>query len=377
MINAAHSGDNLVLWGTGLGAVSGDETQPPSASNFADVQVLIENQPAVVSYAGRSSSPGLDQINVVVPAGISGGCKTSVAVIVNGVSGNVVSTSIAPAGQSVCGDTNGALTNANLQKAISTGFLNIGGVDLTRYGSLNNDILLGDFATYPLNSLIRSYAGNFGPSLGNCVAYEVEGSSLTILDPVFGGLAKLDAGASLTVSSGGKSMTMNALSTGEYEGTLGTPSSIFLTAGTYSVSNGNGGSQVPAFNWSATLPGPLSAASLPATINRAQDLTVTWSGGGSFSAVGIIGYAGVPISSGLNSYVEFVCSAPANAGQFTIPSAILRLLPTNGYGSPGVAGAALQIAGVVDNRFTVSGSPGLDAGTLTVFTSFGVIAKVE
>jgi hypothetical protein len=37
----------------------------------------------------------------------------------------------------------------------------------------------------------------------------------------------------------------------------------------------------------------------------------------------------------------------------------------------------LQIAGVVDNRFTVTGSPGLDAGVLTVFTSNGLVAKVQ
>src|SRR5579864_1119666 len=34
MVNPAHPGENLILWGTGLGAVSGDETQPPAAVNF-------------------------------------------------------------------------------------------------------------------------------------------------------------------------------------------------------------------------------------------------------------------------------------------------------------------------------------------------------
>ena len=71
------------------------------------------------SLCGPEQFPGLDQINVVVPAGISGGCKTSIAVVVNGVTGNVVSTSIAPAGQTTCGDAYGALTAANLQKAMS------------------------------------------------------------------------------------------------------------------------------------------------------------------------------------------------------------------------------------------------------------------
>ena len=74
MINAAHAGDTLIL-GTGLGAVTGDETEPPTAAvnlDMGQVQVLVGNQPATVSYAGRSSSPGLDQINFVVPAGVTG-----------------------------------------------------------------------------------------------------------------------------------------------------------------------------------------------------------------------------------------------------------------------------------------------------------------
>ena len=81
MVNAAHPGDTLILWGTGLGAGSGDETEPPQPVDLGTgVQVFIENQPATVLYGGRGSSAGVDQINFVVPAGISGGCKTSIAV---------------------------------------------------------------------------------------------------------------------------------------------------------------------------------------------------------------------------------------------------------------------------------------------------------
>jgi uncharacterized protein (TIGR03437 family) len=98
MINAAHPGEILVLWGTGLGAVTGDETEPPISTDLGTgVQVFVGNQPASVLYGGRSSSPGLDQINFVVPAGVTG-CKTSIAVSVKSVTGNVTTTSLAPAG---------------------------------------------------------------------------------------------------------------------------------------------------------------------------------------------------------------------------------------------------------------------------------------
>jgi uncharacterized protein (TIGR03437 family) len=379
MVNPAYPGESLILWGTGLGAVSGDETEPPAAVNFPGVQVLIGTQLVTPSYAGRSSSPGLDQINVTVPAGISGGCKTTLAVVVKGVTGNVGSTSVAPAGQGTCGDTYGALTAANLQKAMSSGFLNIGAVDLSRIASNNDDTLGASFATYPLNSLIRSYAGSYAPSIGNCIAYEVTyGTPLVLTDPIVTGLAHLDAGSALTASkASGGSGSASEISTGVYLAAVGTPANAFIAPGSYTISNGNGGAQVPAFSWAATLPSPVSSSGLPGTINRAQDLTVTWSGGASYSAVAILGYSAVPISTALNSWVEFVCEAAATATQFTIPSAILSLLPTNGYGDVGVQGVGLQIAGVVDNRFTVTGSPGLDAGVLTVFTSNGLVAKVQ
>jgi uncharacterized protein (TIGR03437 family) len=379
MVNPAHPGQNLILWGTGLGAVSGNETQPPAAANFPGVQVLIENQLVTPSYAGRSSSPGLDQINVTVPAGIGGGCKTSIAVAVKGMTSNVVSTSIAAAGQATCADTYGALTASNLQKAVSSGSLNIGAVELSRVGSGNDDTLGGSFATYPLNSLIRSYGGSYAPSIGSCIAYEVAyGTPLVLTDPVVPGLAHLDAGPALLASGTNAALvTASASSTGVYLEAVGTPAKPYLAPGVYTVANGNGGSQVPGFSWSGTLASPVSSSGLPTSVNRAQDLTVNWSGSASFSAVAILGYSAVPLSASLNAWVEFVCEAPSTSTQFTIPSAILSLLPTNGFGDVGVLGVGLQIAGVVDNRFTVAGNPGLDAGVFTLFTSNGVVAKVQ
>jgi uncharacterized protein (TIGR03437 family) len=375
MVNPAHPGENLILWGTGLGAVSGDETQPPAAVNFPGVQVLIGDQLVTPGYAGRSSSPGLDQVNVTVPAGISGGCKTTLAVVVNGVTGNAVSTSVAPAGQATCGDTYGALTAGNLQTAIANGSLNIGVVDLSRVGT-NDDALAASFANYPVNSLIRSYAGSFAPSLGNCVAYElVAGGTFFLSDPILPTLPHLDAGPALVITpANGTAMTVDATSTGLYAAALGTAGNVYIAPGAYSVANANGGSQVSAFNWSDTLPAPVGFVNLPSVINRSQSLTVNWSGSAPYSLVTIFGYAGVPLSSTENAYIEFVCAAPATSTQFKIPAAIVSLIPTNGYGAFGVPGVGMQIAGVVDNRFTVTG---LDAGVFTTFTSTGAVVKVQ
>jgi len=374
-VNPAHPGDTLIVWGTGLGAVSGNETEPPTtATNFPGVQVLIENQLVTPGYAGRSGSPGLDQINIAVPAGISGGCKTSIAVVVNGVASNVVSTSIAPLGQSTCGEPYGYLTTANLSKAVTNGSLNIGLVDLSGVAS-NDQTMVGSFANYPLNSLIRSYGGNYGPSIGSCIAYEqAAGSKLILTDPVVPPLAHLSTGSSLVIGDNQSSVTESATSTGTYGADLGTS---FISPGTVTVSNGNGGSQVPAFSWSATLPAPIAFVGFPSTVNRAQDLTVTWTNSSAFTAVSIFGYSAVVLSSSQNAYVQFVCTAPASATQFTIPSAILNLLPTNGYGALDVPGVGFQISGVVDSQIAQPASSGLDVGQFSVFTSSGPIVKVQ
>lgn len=374
MINAAHPGDSLILWGTGLGAVTGDETEPPQEVDLGTgVQVFVGNQPATMLYGGRSSSPGLDQINFLVPAGVTG-CKTSVVVLVKGVTGNVTTMSVAPAGQTTCGDTFNALTSANLQKAVASGSLNLGGVELSRIAG-GDDYLTADFASYPLNSLIRSYGGSFGPSIGSCLAYEVTGTSIVLADPIQP--SYLNAGPDLAITGPGGNKTVAASSTGSYPATLAISPATYIEPGTYSVGNSSGGSNVAAFNWAMTLPSSVVPTNMPTRVNRAQNLTLTWTGSSEFSVVSIIGYSGVAATATVNSYVEFVCTANASAGQFTVPSAILNLLPAGGYGAPTTPGVNLQIAGIASNSFTVSGSPGLDTGFFTIFISNGSVAAIQ
>ncbi len=375
MINAAHPGDTLILWGTGLGAVTGDETRQPVETDLGTgVQVFVGNHLAKVTYGGRSSSPGLDQINFVVPAGANG-CKVSIAVLVKGVTGNVTSTSVSPSGQTTCADTYGALTASNLQNAIARGSMSLGFVELGRVDD-GNDILGAGFGTFPINSLIRSFGGSTGPSIGSCLAYEVEGTSLTFSDPIKA--TGLDAGSSLTIGGPAGTQTINPTDTGVYIATLATQPSVFIEPGAFSVSNGSGAAGVGAFNWTLTLPAFVTPTNIPSTVNRSKDLTLTWSGGSQYPLVNIFAYNGVKATSSLKSYVYAVCTADASAGTFTIPSVILNMLPADGFGTPTQAGVNLQIAGFAVQRFEPStGSAGLDAATLGVFATHGAVAAIQ
>jgi uncharacterized protein (TIGR03437 family) len=373
MVNPAHPGDTLILWGTGLGAVTGDETEPPSQVDLhTGVQVFIAGQPATVLYGGRSADPGLDQINFTVPPNVTGGCRTSIAVLEKGVVGNVTTMAVAPAGQSTCADQEGLLTAGNLQQAVTTGFLKTGNVTLYHFGT-NDDMLASEFSRYSLDQLIRSYGGNLGASPGSCTAYESLNNSI-IIDPIQP--QHLDAGPALAIQGPAGNKSVAGSSTGLYSASLGASSS-YIEPGSYTVSNGAGGADVGTFNWAVTLPASLHITNLPAIINRSQNLTLTWSNNSSFAAVGIFIVAGVPLTSSQTSYVEIYCTAPAAAGQFTIPSVILSLLPTNGYGSPGQPGAAVEIAGIAASSFSGSTAPGIDAGLFSAFTYNGAIANVQ
>lgn len=343
-INPAYPGENLILWGTGLGATTSDETEPPppGVDLNTGVQVFLGGQSAQVTYGGRSSSPGLDQINFVVPAGASTGCKVSVAVLVKGVTGNVTTTSIAPAGQATCSEPYGPLTAANLQKAISSGSLNYGLVQLSRIGS-GDDELLAFFASFPLNSLIRSYGGSYGPSLGSCTAYEVSGPALVLTDPIQPNY--LSGGANLVITGPAGNKTIAATSTGLYEDTLATGSTKYIEPGSYTVTDGSGGSIVGGFTWDLTLPALVVPTNIPTSVDLAQDLTLTWTGGSAYPIVTIFGFNGL-IAGSSNSFVDFICNVAGSAGQFTIPSVILNLLPANGFGAVGVPGGTCKSPGI-------------------------------
>ena len=184
----------------------------------------------------------------------------------------------------------------------------------------------------------------------------------------------LNAGPNLVVTGPGGSKTVPADSTGYYSATLATPPSVYIAPGTYSVGNGSGGSGVGAFTAGLTLPAPVVPTSLPASVNRAQNLTLNWTGSAGFHEVGVFAFNGVPVTFALNSYVFVLCNASASSGSFTIPSTFLNLLAPDGYGATGQHGVNLQIVGIPESPFT---APGIDTGVLTVFTTNGSIATLK
>jgi uncharacterized protein (TIGR03437 family) len=375
LIDAAHAGDVLVMWGTGLGPITGDETLPPQQVDLGTgVQVFVGNKSADVAYGGRSSSAGIDQINFKVPDGLSG-CYVSVVVKVGGVVSNFTSIPIAPSGQNLCSDPTG-LTADDLLKLQNNGTLKIGTVALA---GLGGDSATATFLQYDFLSAISSHGLSGAPSAGSCIVYDIKANTPDFSDPF--PVPGLDAGTQLNLTGPNGPRTLTLDSKGSYSVKLsgggggggggGTP---YLVPGSYTVNNGSGGADVGPFTATLTIPPAVNFTNLDSfnSVSRSQDQLITWSGGGQNDLVAIIGLASPPSLQGL---VEFLCAERASVGQFTVPSLVFSLLPP-GSSVQGLPGMALS-AGVVPrldlNRFTATG---LDVG---VFYSavFGQIKVVS
>ncbi len=67
---AFNPGETVVIWGTGLGPISGSDADVPPTGNLPGITVAayVGGQPAAVVYAGRSQDAGVDQINITLPS---------------------------------------------------------------------------------------------------------------------------------------------------------------------------------------------------------------------------------------------------------------------------------------------------------------------
>ena len=338
--NAANPGEYLTLWGSGLGPVSGDETQYQTPANLTNIPIEVDigDVSATVTYRGRSIYPGVDQINVIVPLGVSG-CNVSVAVTAGGVVSNFATIPVAASGR-ICSDPGLiSVTTGEYQTLLGLGNVNIGAISLTTLtttspgtAAVTSDSAYGMFHGYTA----QQFASNSFlqvPSLGSCLVTEdLWQPPVTSSGP----LVQLNAGPQINVSGpDGVLVLRQHPGSGTYLEPYGTSPAIVPSAGgAFTFNNNTGGPDVGAFTaaLSESLTVPLVWTNPPAVagIDRAKGQLITWSGGMPASYVYIVGSSSFnmpsPVSlSGTTIDVQFVCSAPLAAGQFTVPVAVAAL----------------------------------------------------
>jgi uncharacterized protein (TIGR03437 family) len=374
IVHTYHPGDYVVLWGTGLGPISGDDSNLPPVGNIGNPTVHVGNGSLSPYYAGRSADfPGLDQVVFQVPSGING-CSVPVAVEINGSIGGMGLIAVSQSG-STCSDS---LMGSDLvSKLASGGPVDFGFIQMVaivlRNETLPTGIAAPDYAQATFSQFTPATAGmaSYGVSSGYCLAF-TNGPDMS--------LGGLDAGPGITIS-GPLTTTLPALFSGYYdEGFSSSLGGQFYFSGIgYNIS-GPGGQQVGAFNASDTSGVPtayLSGIVAGQTLSLSGDLTVTWTGGNPNLQNGQVTIASYSAGAN-NTYGDFICTAPLSAQTFTIPKWVMSTLPpttTTNIGTFPVPEGYIWI-GQFNNPVTFQAT-GLDKGIVMdeFFNGFPVYFK--
>jgi uncharacterized protein (TIGR03437 family) len=353
--NSARPLEVLVFWGSGNGADPLDSdtvfTSTPHSVNQSATVFYIGGVAATVQYAGSSGYPGLNQINVQVPASVTGGCANSVVGVTNGQSSNFGFLPVSQTG-GVCNDAysgiGGTLINTlGTQSTVNSGTLFLGQLTSPSTGLIN-------FASAMFQSTTGvGYGSSNGiVSVGSCSVTETV--STTAVTTFTG----LDAGT-ISVTGPAGNYPLTETKTGMYSAQL--PASAITSAGGAFTYNIGGGTNVGKTTDTINLPNPIlnwTNQAAAATVTLSQGMLATWSGGQPGSVVVIMGS-----SSGANgTNGNYTCYAPQSALQFMVPSYVTGTLP------PGTGTTTVE--NVTD--YSMFSATGLDFGIGFGFTSVQV-----
>ena len=337
--------------------------RPWSIGNLsAAVTVYIGGVAGNVTYHGRNpSDPGLDQINVVVPAGVTG-CSVSLVVQVGSTYSNTTSIAVTGSG-STCSDANGISLSSLVGPLNAKGTASVGSLILLKGSftisvggfsqTVNESSALGTFEKYTAAQFATSTISAY-PSINSCsVVMNISSSTASPLTAT-----GLDAGASIALAGPGVTASLTTesdIGKGYYFSQLSS-----VPAGGYTFT-GPGGADIGAFTASLTSPAALTwtnqAAITANPIIRSQGLTLTWTGGDPSSFTIIEGISSNPISAGSSSTIgiTFICIAPTAAGAFTVPASVMASIPASGSGPTSQGNSVLWIhfdAGDVHGAWT-------------------------
>jgi uncharacterized protein (TIGR03437 family) len=331
--NSGTPGQSIVLWTTGLGVDPADSdttyTSTPHAVNTS-LQIYIGGFPATILYQGSAGYPGVNQINVTIPASVPNGCWISLAAVAGGLLSNIATLPINSGGGACFDPVNGLYGNQIAPPSQQT--LRSGLVTLSQSTSATKVVTTSAAAAF------ESYTGVFGPvnsvSPGGCIVQNL------LITPSFGGIIGLDPGTIRLTGPGGVALTLANQPgiKGAFYAAL--PAGAIPQSGGNFTFTGTGGADVGSFTSVLTFTNPLlnwTNPNVAANIDRTHGLTVTWTGGNPGSYVVVSGTStSARIAPNPAATAGFTCIANVGDGQFTVPSYILSALP------PGTGGVQLQ-----------------------------------
>ncbi|MEZ5351839.1 MAG: hypothetical protein R2762_04330 [Bryobacteraceae bacterium] len=337
-VHSANPGQTVIFWGTGLGPDPNDETRPiASPQNLSNLpfEFYIANKPARVIYHGRSTFPGLDQVIVEVPQGVSG-CYASAYAKTGDRMSNFVSFPVAETGR-VCSDWFSPAADTERLLGAGKAELNLGWFYLVKFQSYIQSIagqparmLTQDSATAQFLRYTPFDSSNWGAVAGfanpGCVV-----TTWRTQNPFTSPIIKnLDAGPSVTLTlPDGSTRTLsrqNVVSNYAFSVDDSSPASRLIIpasgGGSYRFRAPGGPDVGPAeAAIEASSPMIWNEQTTITSVSRAQPLTVTWRGG---SPGGFVVIQGGSLA-GANGeiYTSFGCTVESEAGRYTVPRDIL------------------------------------------------------
>lgn len=399
--NATNPGRAVILYGSGLGPTTGNESLEQSGANASGdltsipITVQIGSRSAQVLHRGRTIYPGLDQINVLIPTLDPAvyGCNVAMVVTTNGVAANVGTIPVAESG-STCratasgGGNSGVMTTQEeVNRWIAAGTYTAGGVGLGRSTGYSIDDFNGGAVTVTKqDSFTAAFTRIGGADLGRMLRGELPASYSQYL-PVVGScivyntipqdpwplITRTALDACPAIVSSGPSGTAVAERNNQQVGGLTYAArnlaNTYVNAGQYTFTS-SGGPDAGAFTGNLEVYPDLVVLNNPEefrTINRANSLTVRWNGGDPQTNVQITGfsYAVTNLGAPVGVPTVFLCLVPNTAGQFSVPASIFGQLPaSSSFTSSGltflVRGSIAVAQASRGNRVTI---PGIDYGT--------------
>ena len=381
--NAPNPGEIVTLWATGLGAVSGDESQPAQQADLTAIplKVFIAGQPANVLFRGRNACcSGVDTIYVTVPSGLTG-CANSVIMQIGNLVSNATTIPIGTNGRNCV-----PIAPNQSSGGLGSGTHSFGGLSLVRQATsiaaigpvpaqtIKMDLIGGAFEKVtstgsPQGSQIDVV------SYGSCVVTTRSGGQAATPPTVTAQF--LDAG---TITVNGPGITGNRqiakTSVGGsllYAAQLDN-SNTTLAAGTYNFT-GAGGPDVGPFTASYVFPTPFSWTNQSSltSIVRANGATVNWTGGDSGGYVTIAGESTLAgATAATTATVSFTCTARVTDGTFTVPPVVLLALPATAA-APGATFATPGSLSVshVGTTVTQIHATGIEIGGIGSVFAFG------
>jgi uncharacterized protein (TIGR03437 family) len=273
--NSAAPGQIIVLWATGLGADPADSdttyTSTPHSVN-TPLQIYVGGVLATILYQGSAGYPGVNQINLTIPASVTADCQVPLVAVTGKIISNVVVLPIhqgggicvkqGTAGATITGDQILKDTQDTL-KAGSLTVLQTTSTDAKGTRTVSSSAGASFFKSTGLLAGATGRGDNLSP--GSCAVYPIiTGGAITVVG--------LDAGSvTLTAPTGPAIPLPPQLGIKGNDGA--TLAAGVIPAGGVFTFNGSGGADVGPFSSTLTIAYPnfnWTNKSAASTIDRTQ-----------------------------------------------------------------------------------------------------------